>query len=152
MDGQGSDLMADFDDLDKVIDRYHVALDAFFNGDPEPAKATFSHRDDVSLANPFGPPAVGWRQVTETMARAAANYRDGGATGFERLTAYATPGLAYIVEIEHYETKVGGRDDISRVALRVTTVLRPEDGGWKIVHRHADAITTTQPTESVIQG
>lgn len=86
------------------------------------------------------------------MARAAANYRDGGATGFERLTAYATPGLAYIVEIEHYETKVGGRDDNSRVALRVTTVLRPEDGGWKIVHRHADAITTTQPAESVIQG
>lgn len=58
------------------------------------------------------------------MARAAANYRDGGTTGFERLTAYGTPGLAYIVEIEHHETKVGGRDDISRVALRVTTILR----------------------------
>ena len=37
------------------------------------------------------------------MAGAAANYREGGAAGFERLTAYATPGLAYIVEIEHYE-------------------------------------------------
>jgi ketosteroid isomerase-like protein len=144
--------MTDLDRLDQVIDRYHVALDAFFRGDPGPGKATFSHRDDVSLANPFGPPAVGWRQVAETMARAAANYRDGGATGFERLTAYATPGLAYIVEIEHYETKVGGSDDISRVALRVTTILRPEDAGWKIVHRHADPITTTQPAESVIQG
>ena len=144
--------MAEYDDLDKVIDRYHVALDAFFHGDPELAKATFSHGDDVSLANPFGPPAVGWRRVAETMARAAANYRDGGATGFERLTAYETPGLAYIVEIEHYETKVGGRDDISRVELRVTTILRPESAGWKIVHRHADAITTTQPAESVIQG
>jgi len=144
--------MADFDDLDKVIDRYHVALDALFKGDPEPGKATFSHRDDVSLANPFGPPVVGWRQVAETMGRAAANYRDGGATGFERLTACATPGLAYIVEIERYETKLGGRDVISRVALRVTTVLRPEDGGWKIVHRHADAITTSQSAESVSQG
>src|SRR5688572_10429197 len=115
MDGQGSDVMVDFDDLDKAIDRYHVALGAFFRGDPQPAKASFSHRDDASLANPFGPPAVGWRQVAETMARAAANYRDGGATGFERSTAYATPSLAYIVEIERYETKVGGRDDISRV-------------------------------------
>jgi ketosteroid isomerase-like protein len=152
MEVQESDVMTDFDDLAKAIDRYHVALDAFFNGDPGPGKATFSHRDDVSLANPFGPPAVGWRQVAETMARAAANYRDGGATGFERLTAYATPGLAYIVEIEHYETKVGGRDDISRVELRVTTILRPEDAGWKVVHRHADPITTSQPAESVIQG
>lgn len=143
--------MAEFDDLDKVTDRYHVALDAFFRGDPEPTKAAYSHQDDVSLANPFGPPALGWGQVAETMARAAAHYRDGGATGFERLAAYATPGLAYIVELEHYETKVGGRDDLSRVALRVTTVLRPEDGTWKIVHRHADAITKTQPAESVIQ-
>ena len=145
--------MADFDDLGKVIDRYHVALGAFFNGDPEPAKATFSHRDDVSLANPFSPPAVGWGQVAETMARAAANYRDGGATGFERSTAYATPSLAYIVEIEHYETKVGGRDDISRVlALRVTTVLRPEDAGWKIVHRQRIPLRRLRPAESVIQG
>ena len=37
---------------------------------------------------------------------------------------------------------------MSSVALRVTTVLRREDGGWKIVHRPADPITTTQPTES----
>ena len=144
--------MADLDDLDTVIDRYHAALDAFFSGDPEPGKATFSHRDDVSLANPFGPPAVGWKQVAETMARAAANYRDGGATGFERVAGYATQGLAYIVELEHYETKVGRRDDISRVALRVTTILRLEGARWKIVHRHADPITTTQPAESVVQG
>ena len=61
--------MADFGDLDKVIDRYHAALDAFFTGDPEPTKAAFSHRDDVSLANPLGPPAVGWRQVAETSNR-----------------------------------------------------------------------------------
>jgi ketosteroid isomerase-like protein len=90
--------------------------------------------------------------VAETIARAASHYRDGRATGFERVAAYATPDLAYIVEIERYEARVGGRADMSSVVLRVTTVLRPEDAGWKIVHRHADPITTTQPAESVIQG
>jgi len=35
--------------------------------------------------------------------------------------------------------------------LRVTTILRPEDGEWKIVHRHADAITTPQPVESLLK-
>lgn len=144
--------MADNPDLDEVIDRFHVALDAFFKGDPEPMKAMYSHRDDVSLANPFGPPALGWRQVAEAMARAAAHYRDGGATDFERMAEYATPDLAYVVEIEHYTAKVGRSEDISPVALRVTTVLRPEDEGWKIVHRHADPITTIQPAESVIHG
>ena len=30
-------------------------------------------------------------------------------------------------------------------------VFRPEeDGEWKVVHRHADPITTAQPAESVI--
>ena len=86
------------------------------------------------------------------MEQAAAHYRGGGATGFERVAEYATPDLAYIVEIEHYTAKVGGSEDISRVALRVTTVLRPEESAWKIVHRHADPITTKQPADSVIQG
>jgi ketosteroid isomerase-like protein len=114
-------------------------------------KATYSHKDDVSLANPFGPHALGWREVAETMARAASHYRDGRVTSFERVAEYTTPNVAYVVEIERYEARVGGRDEMSSVALRVTTVLRPEDGGWKIAHRHADPITTTRPTESVIQ-
>ena len=30
-------------------------------------------------------------------------------------------------------------------------IMRPEDGVWKIVHRHADPITSARPAESVIQ-
>jgi hypothetical protein len=29
--------------------------------------------------------------------------------------------------------------------------LRPEEGTWKVVHRHADPITSAQPAEPVIQ-
>jgi ketosteroid isomerase-like protein len=36
-------------------------------------------------------------------------------------------------------------------ALRVTMIFRPEEGTWRIVHRHADPITTPQAAESVIQ-
>jgi ketosteroid isomerase-like protein len=139
-------------DLDQFVGQYHDALDEFFRGNPEPAKLLYSHLEDVSLANPFGPVAIGWSQVAETMERAAANYRDGGATGFETLAAYVTPELAYLVEVERFEAKVGGKEEIVAGALRVTSVLRPEKGGWRIVHRHADPITTARPAESVIQG
>jgi ketosteroid isomerase-like protein len=53
--------------------------------------------------------------------------------------------------MERYEAKVGGREDVTPVALRVTSIFRPEEGTWKVVHRHADPITTARPAESVIQ-
>jgi ketosteroid isomerase-like protein len=137
-------------DLDAVIEESHLALDAFFKGDPNPVKPLFSRRDDVSLANPFAPPRRGWTEVEQAMERAAANYRDGGVIGFEEVSKYVTPELAYIVEIERYQAKVGGSDEVTPVSLRCTTVFRREDDGWKIVHRHADPITTDQAAESAV--
>jgi ketosteroid isomerase-like protein len=137
-------------DLDRFIRDYHEALDRFFRGDPEPAKALYTHRGDASLANPFGPVAIGWEKVEEAMERAASNYRDGRAAGFETLATGMTPELAYLVEVERFEAKVGGQGQMASGALRVTSVLRPEGGAWKILHRHADPITTPRTAESVI--
>jgi ketosteroid isomerase-like protein len=119
-------------------------------GDAAPAKSLFSRRDDVTLANPFGPPVRGWPQIEPTLERAAAHYREGEATGFERISEFATGELAYVVEVERLRAKVGGADEITPLALRVTTIFRHEDGAWKIVHRHADPITTPRPAESVV--
>ena len=46
---------------------------------------------------------------------------------------------------------MGANDELTLFALRVTMIFRPEDGQWKLVHRHADPITTPQPVESMIQ-
>jgi hypothetical protein len=46
-------------DLAAFIERDRQALDAIVKGDPEPKKRLYSRRDDVTLANPFGPPARG---------------------------------------------------------------------------------------------
>lgn len=137
-------------DLADFIDRYHAALDAFFRGNPEPAKALYSHREDASLGNPFGPFVVGWQGVEATMERAAANYRDGRATGFDTLGTYVTNELAYLIEVERFEAKVGGQETPASGALRVTSVLRAEQGTWRIVHRHADPITTPRTADPVI--
>ena len=138
-------------DLTQVMEEDHRALDAFVNGDPEPKKKMFSRRDDVTLANPFGPPARGWNQVEETLERASSQLREGEPTRFERISEYATADLAYIVEIERTRVKVGGANEPAEVSLRVTTIFRREDSEWKIVHRHADPITTPRSSDSLLQ-
>ena len=143
--------MATVDDLDQVIERCQRALGEFVKGDPEPNKMMFSHREDVTLLNPLGSLAHGWEQVGTTMERAASQISDGEITSFETVEKYVTPELAYVVWVERNKGKVGGRQDIAPFDLRVTMVLRPEEGTWKVVHRHADSVTTAQPIESVIR-
>jgi ketosteroid isomerase-like protein len=136
-------------DFDDFVDQYHHALDEMVKGKAEGYQKVYSHRDDVTLANPFGPPVRGWEQVAQTLERAGTIFRDGEATGFDRVVTCITPELAYIVEVERSRSRVGGAENISPIALRVTTVFRPEEGTWKVVHRHADPITTPRTPESV---
>jgi ketosteroid isomerase-like protein len=143
--------MAAVDDVDQLIEQYQLALGEFFKGNPEPVQKMFSHREDVSLANPLGPPAHGWEQVAQTIERAASSFTDGEMVAFETVAKYVTPELAYAVWLERAKVKLGGMEDFAPSVLRVTMIFRPEDGTWKVVHRHADPITTPQPAESVIQ-
>jgi ketosteroid isomerase-like protein len=138
-------------DLAEFVESYHAALDEFFRGNPDPAKGLYSHREDVSLGNPFGPFVTGWPQVEAAMERAAANYAEGRATGFETVAAHTTPELAYLVEVERFAAKLGGQESIATGALRVTSILRLEEGGWRVVHRHADPITGARGAESVME-
>jgi ketosteroid isomerase-like protein len=143
--------MAAVDDLDEVLEQFHLAQGEFAKGNPEPCKRFFSHQEDVTLNNPLSPPARGWEQVAETTDRAASPLRDGKFLSAEIIAKYVTPELAYVVEIERGEAKVGGREETTPWALRATMIFRPEVGTWKVVHRHADPITMEQPAESVVQ-
>jgi ketosteroid isomerase-like protein len=143
--------MATVDDLDEVLDQFKLAGNEFMKGNPKPVQDLFSHREDLSLANPFRPPVRGWEQVAERQERGASNYRDGEIYDFETVAKYVTSELAYVFWVERTNAKVGGRDDVTPCDLRVTMIFRPEDGTWKVVHRHADPITVPRPAESVIQ-
>ncbi len=138
-------------DLDKTIERSHQALDEFVKGRPKPLLDMFSERDDVTLANPWSPAVRGKKNVDATASRAAAQYREGSAVHFEQIVKVMTPDLAFIVEIEQYRAKVGGRQDLATVELRVTTIFRQEESDWRIVHRHADTVLSERPVESTKQ-
>ena len=142
--------MATVDDVDELIEQWQLAAGEFVKGNPEPVKKLWSHKDDVTLANPWGPPVRGWDKVSKSIEHAASSRRDGEFVGSQMVGKYVTAELAYVVQLER--AKVGARgEDIAPIATRSTMIFRPEDGTWKMVHRHADRITTAQPTESVIQ-
>ena len=85
--------MAALDDVDELIERYNLALGEFYNGNPEPVQSLWSHRDDVTLAPPFGAPTHGWEEVGASMERGASQFTDGEITGFEILEKYVTAEL-----------------------------------------------------------
>jgi ketosteroid isomerase-like protein len=137
-------------DLNNAIGQSHAAGNAILKGNPSGYKALYSEREDVTLGNPFGPYARGRKKVEETLDGAASHYRDGEITGVELVATYESSDLACVVEVERGRSKVGGGDELVPLAVRVTSLFRLEQGAWKLVHRHADPITTPRPAESVI--
>jgi ketosteroid isomerase-like protein len=143
--------MATVDDVDQLIEQYYRAQGEFLNGNPESVKNLFSRREDVTLANPYGPPVRGRDEVAKSVEHASSLRSDGEFVGWQIVAKYVSAELAYVVQIERAKAKIGGREEITPYALRATMIFRPEDGTWKVVHRHADPITTAQPAQSVIQ-
>ena len=132
-------------DIAQVIEEYHAACDAFALGDPAPIKTLYARGEDVLLANPFGGTSRGWSAVSQALDFASSNFRDGERVRFEEVSRYSSSDLVTVFEQEHWETKVGARDDLAPFDLRVTTTFRLDDGDWKIVSRHADPLTTPHP-------
>jgi len=128
--------------LDEFLLRYHRAADAFSRGNPDPVKQVYSDADDVTLANPFGPARRGHNAVMHALDYASSRMSHGQVVGFDELARHSNDELATILEVEHWRAKIGERDSVESFELRVTTTFRREDGEWKVVHRHADPIST----------
>jgi ketosteroid isomerase-like protein len=119
-----------------VLAREQSAETAIYRGDPEPFKALFSRRDDVSLFGAFGPCKKGWHQVGKTVDWVADRYRDGVVTA-EYEVVHEGTDLAYTVGYEIGDVVLDGAP-MTRQRLRVTQIYRRENGEWRLVHRHGD--------------
>jgi ketosteroid isomerase-like protein len=137
-------------ELQELVKAYQESLNAVVRGDWESQKSLWSRSDDVTLANPLGPPARGWADVEVAADRAVSQLHDGEPVQFERISEYATEDLGYVLWIERTRLKAGRADEMTPISLRVTTIFRREHEGWKIIHRHADPITAPRPIESIV--
>lgn len=139
-------------DFDGAVQAFRNALSTYVTGDPKPVLELFSRREDVTLANPLGPPRRGPADVDAAGAAGAAQLRDGSIRGFEEVSRYSTADLGYVVQIERAQARLAGADDISPIALRVTMIFRREGDTWRVAHRHADPVTTPRPITTTIES
>ena len=137
-------------DLNELRDQYHQSVAAFIQGNPDVQKPLWSRSDDVTLANPLGPPARGFDGVCGVMDRASRQISDGEGYTFDPISWVETTDLAYEVGLERNRARLAGAPEKVAISLRVTTIFRREDDGWKIVHRHADPITDSRPVQSIV--
>jgi ketosteroid isomerase-like protein len=86
--------------------------------------------------------------LADTTQQAASHFAD-GTLRFESVVSFSTAELGYTVHIERFRATIDGTEGSG--ALRVTTIFRLEEVGWRIAHRHADPITTPQTMESILQ-
>jgi uncharacterized protein (TIGR02246 family) len=136
--------------LESAIAESHEALRKILNGDPSGYAALFADRDDITLGNPFGPFGKGRVAVLQALDNASTKYREGSVVRVERVGAYGDGKIFCIVEVEHDRAKLGASPDFAEFAARVTSVYEKIGGRWRLVHRHADPITSARPAESML--
>jgi len=73
---------------------------------------------------------------------ASARLQDGDVSRFEVLAQYEGGGMVVVHTLEDRRARIPGRSEVEPFQLRATSVLRRENGVWRIVLRHADPIAT----------
>ena len=119
-----------------VLPRLTAADTAMHDGDAQPRKSLWSRTEPVTL---FGAAAsdVGRFAIEGRGDRLGTRFSDCRSFDYEVVAAGVSGDLGYLVGTEHTTASIGGAPPVS-YSLRVTTVLRREDGEWRVVHRHAD--------------
>jgi ketosteroid isomerase-like protein len=116
----------------------------FANGDAAGLKRLYSHRDDVTVFGGFGGFERGWAEVGPRLDWAASHFA-GGTYSQQDLSATVGTDVACLVSLERWSYTSPTDHTATLLELRVTQVFRREDGGWRLVHRHADPLTQKQP-------
>ena len=127
------------DSIQPVLQRYFDALNAIANGDPEPLKALYSHREDISQCGLWGGVERGWAEVSARLDWVAEQFVPGpGVVTAEVVLTSVSGEMAYSVWIERWWCRLKARSEPQELLIRVTQIFRWEEGAWKAVHRHGD--------------
>ncbi|HTU86933.1 MAG TPA: nuclear transport factor 2 family protein [Solirubrobacteraceae bacterium] len=139
MTNQPSGPAADANGLQEFVERCLDGLGHQVRGNSEPFLAVWSHADDVAILGAAGSYAQGWDHVRDHLLGTSRSL-DWTGLSVERLLVTSSGELALTVVLEHMTRNANGKAD-SRT-LRATQGYRRENGDWRLILRHANAVTS----------
>jgi ketosteroid isomerase-like protein len=136
--------MADQQDFERFMKQRKAAAHAYVSGDAGPLSELTTRTSDATFFGPRGGSTHGAREVSERYVRDAKAFAPGSDTDFEVLQMGASDGIGYWVGHQRAKARMQGQVEPIAMNLRITEIFRREGDAWKLVHRHADMLTTEQ--------
>jgi len=131
-------MSATLEDFRRFMEEREAAARAYVEGDAAPLAELTAERQPATFFPPGGGRVEGAPEVSLRYTRDAHAF-GGGETHFEILHLAASGDLAWWVGLQHAKAKLGDAP-WRPMSLRITELFRHENGDWKLVHRHADAL------------
>jgi hypothetical protein len=125
------------------MEKFEAAEAELTQGRPAAFKALWSQSPDVSIYGAFGGVASGCDTVATRLDWAGRQFSE-GTRSREEIGCTVSDKLAYLAQIERICYRIPGHAEETTLELRATLVFRREADGWRIVHRHADPLMSTQ--------
>jgi ketosteroid isomerase-like protein len=129
-------------DFEQFMKQREEASRAFVSGDIDPLERISTHVLPATIFGPKGGYVEGADKVNAANASGAKHFELGGRTHFEVLQKVAGADVAYWAGIQRSTVQMKGKAESVPMDLRVTEVFRRENGQWRLVHRHADPLTS----------
>jgi len=121
-----------------ALDGFYASLNSMLLGDPLPAKAVWSHSEDIAYMGADGGYQVGWEAMYADWVKQA-NVNIGGQVVHSDVVV----NLGKYIAVTHQLVRSADveADSIEKDAfLRASSVFRKEEGRWKMIGHHVDVI------------
>jgi ketosteroid isomerase-like protein len=138
--------MNDESEFERFLERCIEGLRHQVSGDSEPFLDVWSRTDDVAILGAVGSHTEGWDNVRRHLLGASQSL-DWTSLSVERLLTVLAGDLAVTVMLEHMARDTD--EEPRNRTLRTTQAYRRDGGEWRLIHRHANLVTTEDERREV---